>query len=369
MATVHEPAPTHDVAAIRAGDELDEPALRSWLVEHLPGLGGDMTVMQFPRGSANLTYRVSFGDRHLVVRRPPLGTVAAGAHDMAREHRVLSRLHEAYDRAPRAFLHCSDPAVIGAEFFVSEYRSGYVVWERVPSEVSTDVDATRRIGLAVIDALAELHEVDPASCGLQDLGRPDGFLERQVAGWTKRWQAVAEQSNLPDAASTKALVDEVGDRLARTMPRSQTAGIVHNDFKIDNCQFAAGDPDRVASVFDWDMATLGDTLADFGTLLNYWPDHTLPAGDVGAFVAASATRELDLPSRGEVIERYAGTSSYDLSDIGWYEAFGCWRTVVILQQLYARHVRGESPDPRMAQRGKMVRPLARRALALLGGAV
>lgn len=368
MATVHDPVPTHDVAAIRPGDEIDEPALRSWLVERLPGLEGDMVVLQFPRGSANLTYRVSFGDRHLVVRRPPLGTVAAGAHDMGREHRVLSRLHVAYDRAPQALLHCSDPAVIGAEFLVSEYRSGYVVWERVPTEVSGDADATRRVGLAVIDALAELHEVDPKRCELEDLGRPEGFLERQLAGWTRRWRSVADQSDLPDAPSTKALVDEVGERLVRTMPRSQTAGIVHNDFKIDNCQFSAGDPDRVTSVFDWDMATLGDTLADFGTLLNYWPDHTLPEGDVGAFVAASATRQLDLPGRRDVIDRYARSSSYDLADIGWYEAFGCWRTVVILQQLYARHVRGETPDPRMAQRGEMVAPLARRALALLGGA-
>ncbi|GAA4259759.1 phosphotransferase family protein [Dietzia aurantiaca] len=354
-----------DVAPVRPGEEIDEQSLREFLLAQFPGLDGEISVLQFPRGSANLTYRVTLGDRQFVVRRPPMGQVAAGAHDMAREHRVLSRLYTEYDRAPRSFVHCSDPSVIGAEFFVSEYRVGHVVWDRVPAEVSTAPDATGRVGFAVVDALADLHEVDPVACGLGDLGRPDGFLERQVAGWARRWAAVADQSALPGAAAIRALVDELGAELARTRPAGQRAGIVHNDFKIDNCQFAAGDPDRVYSVFDWDMATLGDTLADFGTLLSYWPDRTLADGDDRAFVAASATRELDLPPRSEVIERYARSSTADLTDIAWYEAFGCWRTVVILQQLYARYVRGETADERMAQRGLMVEPLARRGLATL----
>ncbi len=358
-----------DVAPVREGEDLDWAALETYLRAQMPDVDGPFSVLQFPRGSANLTYRVTFGDRHLVVRRPPLGQVAAAAHDMSREHRVLSRLYAVYPRAPRAFLHCADAGIIGAEFFVSEYRRGHVVWDHVPAAVSTDADASVRVGLAVIDALADLHDVDPASCDLQDLGRPDGFLRRQVDGWTRRWDAVSDQSLLDDAAQTRAMVDEVAARLARELPRTQRAGIVHNDFKIDNCQFVDGNPDLVAAVFDWDMATLGDSLADFGTLLNYWPDHTLAADDPGAFVAASATRALDLPDRRTVVERYAATSSLDLADIAWYEAFGCWRTVVILQQLYARAVRGESADPRMLQRGEMVAPLARRALALLGGTV
>lgn len=354
-----------DVAEVREGENLDWSALEAYLRTKMHELDGPFSVLQFPRGSANLTYRVTFGDDHLVVRRPPLGRVAAGGHDMSREHRVLSRLYRSYDRAPRAFLHCADTGVIGSEFFVSEYRRGHVVWDHVPREVSTASDASVRVGLAVIDALADLHDVAPEACELQNLGRPDGFLQRQVEGWTRRWAAVSDQSRLPDAAQTKALVDEVATRLARTLPKTQRAGVVHNDFKIDNCQFVAGDPDRVAAVFDWDMATLGDSLADFGTLLNYWPDHTLGSDDVGAFVAASATRQLDLPDRRTVIERYAQRSSLDLRHISWYEAFGCWRTVVILQQLYARAVRGESSDARMLQRGEMVAPLARRALALL----
>ncbi|WP_235736673.1 phosphotransferase family protein [Nocardioides alcanivorans] len=313
-------------------------------------------MLQFPRGSANLTYRVQFGDTHLVVRRPPFGVVAAGSHDMGREYRVLSRLHRVYDRAPRALLHCTDVEVIGAEFFVSEYREGVVVWDHVPAAISTDVEASRRVGLAVVDALADLHQADPAACDLADLGRPDGYLGRQLSGWQRRWDAVADLSELRDADTTRHDMARLGEWLLANEPRSQRAGFVHNDFKIDNCQFRPGDPDRVHSVFDWDMATTGDPLCDFGTLLNYWPDASLPQDHPERFIAASATRDLELPTRAEVVERYAAISDLDLSQIAWYEAFGCWKTAVILQQLYARHLRGEGTDPRMRQRGEMVAP-------------
>ena len=358
-----------DVAAVRPGEQLDWPSLERWLRTELPHLEGEFSVLQFPRGSANLTYRVTFDDTHLVVRRPPFGKIAKGGHDMSREHLVLSRLYKCYDRAPRAFAHCQDTDVVGAEFFVAEYRSGIVVWDRVPDDLSADTDAASRVGFAVVDALAELHNVEPQECGLGELGRPDGYLDRQLSGWARRWADVADASLLPDASATSAAMAEVTHRLVDRQPPSQSPAVVHNDYKIDNCQFRPGDPDRVYSVFDWDMATLGDPLCDFGTLLNYWPDHTLSPEDPGFFIAASATRGLRLPSRADVVERYAKASPLDLGQIGWYEAFGCWKTAVILQQLYARSVRGETSDARMRQRGEMVAPLARRALQLLGGQV
>jgi aminoglycoside phosphotransferase (APT) family kinase protein len=355
---------TTELAPVRSGEELDWDRLETYLREHLPGLEGPFSVLQFPRGSANLTYRVQIGDTHLVVRRPPFGALAPGAHDMGREYRVLSRLHTAYPRAPRALLHCADPAVIGAEFFVNEYRSGVVVWDSVPDSMAGMPDAGRRIGLAVVDALADLHEVDPAEVGLSDLGRPDGYLERQLAGWQKRWTAVEPQCGDDE---TIRVVREVATRLSARVPRSGRSGIVHNDYKVDNCQFLPGDPDRVTSVFDWDMATLGDTLVDLGTLLNYWPDTTVEPSSDAAFIVVPGMHALGLPDRNEVIERYAASSSHDLSNIAWYEAFGCWKTVVILQQLYARYVRGETTDQRMRDRGDDVAPLARRALGLLSG--
>ncbi|NHU48203.1 phosphotransferase family protein [Rhodococcus sp. A14] len=351
-----------ELAPVRAGEILDWDRLESYLREQLPDLEGDFSVLQFPRGSANLTYQVTFGDRQLVVRRPPFGTIAAGAHDMAREYKVLSQLHTEFPRAPRALLHCADESVIGAEFFVNEYREGIVVWDRVPDSMSGFDNAGERIGLAVIDALADLHEVDPGKAGLSDLGRPEGYLDRQLHGWQRRWAAVEPEVDSPETA---AVMREVAVRLVKGQPRSQRGGIVHNDYKIDNCQFRPGDPDRVTAVFDWDMATTGDTLSDLGTLLNYWPDSTLDPDSDAAFIAVPGMHGLGLPPRAAVIDRYGRSSSLDLSDIAWYEALGCWKTAVILQQLYARFVRGQTTDARMGERGALIPPLARRALGLL----
>lgn len=342
-----------EVAAVRPGEDLDWAALEDYLRAQLPHAAGEFSVLQFPNGSANLTYLLRFGQDAFVLRRPPFGTIAAGAHDMRREHTVLSRLNAAYPRAPRGLHYCADMSVIGAHFLVSEYRPGIVVWDHVPAELDHGPGSGRRIGFAVVDALADLHLVDPAACGLGDLGRPEGYLQRQVDGWRRRWDAVALDAGVPT-------LDRVGDVLARHLPESGRAAIVHNDFKVDNCQFAAGEPGVVASVFDWDMATLGDPLTDLGTLLGYWPDGDVPADGVPGI------ERLGLPSRDEVVAHYGARTGRDLDrrDVTWYEAFGCWKTAVIMQQLYVRHLRGESADDRMAARGEQVGRIAERALAL-----
>ena len=349
--SLDRPAERVEVAPVRAGQELDWVTLERYLREHLDVTDGDFEVLQFPNGSANLTYRVSLGGQVLVVRRPPFGEVAPKSHDMHREHIVLAGLNPVYPRAPRALLYCHDPAIIGAHFLVSEYRPGVVVWDRVPSSMPTSSGPA--LGLAVAEALADLHAVDPDAAGLAGLGRPDGYLERQVSGWTKRWDAVRMENagQAPDA---------VGRELARRLPESGTPAVIHNDFKLDNCQFAPDDPTTVTAVFDWDMATIGDPLTDLGTLLNYWPDDAvvsiLPGID-----------ELGLPSKEELIAAYAQRRGVDLvrKDMAWYEAFGYWKTAVILQQLYARFVRGETSDPRMATRGEHVAALSEHALHLL----
>ncbi|WP_395103817.1 phosphotransferase family protein [Actinomadura sp. SCN-SB] len=346
-----------ELATVRKGEELDFDALAAYLRSHLPDLDGEFSVLQFPNGSANLTYQVRFGDRRLVVRRPPFGTVAPGAHDMRREYRALSRLHRSYPRAPRAYLLCDDPKVIGSDFLVMEYRPGVVVWGAVPEAMRVHPDAARRIGFAVVDALADLHRVDPEECGLADLGRPAGFLERQVAGWRRRWVLVAP-------AEGGEPVETLGERLAAAIPVTGRATILHNDYKIDNCQFDPADPDRVRSVFDWDMATLGDPLVDLGTLLNYWPDPA-DADLPGALVMPDGLDAMGLPSRAEVVERYAARSGIDTRDVAWYVAYGCWKTAVILRQLYARYLRGETTDERMGARGQLIDDLTRRGHAVL----
>jgi aminoglycoside phosphotransferase (APT) family kinase protein len=345
-----------ELAPVRAGEELDWASLEAYLRAELPDLEGEFSVLQFPNGAANLTYLVRFGDTGLVVRRPPFGRLAPRSHDMHREHRVLSRLHDSYDRAPRSPLFCDDHSVIGADFLVVEYRPGVVVWGAVPPEMADHENVGRRIGQAVVDAVADLHLVDPVAAGLTDLGRPDGFLERQVSGWAQRWELVAPESG-------GELMTAVAQRLVASRPTSQRVSVLHLDPKVDNCQFDPADPDRVQSVFDWDMATLGDPLVDLGMLLGYWPDPSDTAEEHALVVPGLET--LGLPTRAEVVARYADRCTTDLEVLPWYEAFASWRTAIVLEQLHNRYVRGETKDERMATRGGLVPGLARRATTIL----
>jgi aminoglycoside phosphotransferase (APT) family kinase protein len=354
--TVPDPA---EVAPVRPGEELDWPGAAAFLRERLPGLDGELSVLQFPNGSANLTYLLRFGDLPLVLRRPPFGRIAPGAHDMAREYRVLSRLWEAFPPAPRALLLCDDETIIGARFFVMEFRPGVVIWNSIPPSMRHHPDVGLRVGFAVVRALAALHQVDYAQVGLGELGRPDGFVGRQLTGWRSRWEAVA-------SGAADAIMTEVADALARTMPSPQRAAILHNDLKLDNCQFDPADPDQVHSVFDWDMATLGDPLADFGTLLNYWPDPSDSPADRGIY--PDGQDHLGLPSQAEILAVYGAVTGLDLTGIRWYQAFASWKTAIVLQQLHDRYLRGETSDERMATRGERVAEFAARARRLLQGA-
>jgi aminoglycoside phosphotransferase (APT) family kinase protein len=332
-----------ELAPIRPGEDLDWPRLTAWLrprlAEVLPEAGGPLSVLQFPNGSANLTYLLRLGRHELVLRRPPMGELAPGAHDMKREFKVLSRLWKHFDRAPRAYAFCDDHAVLGSDFFVMERRRGEVVRTAIPEPMRHHADVGRRLGLALVDAMADLHALDPAACGLADLGRPEGFVDRQLGGWAKRW----ELSRFDDSP---AEMEAIHARLAGRVPRPARASIVHNDLKLDNCQFDPANPDRVASIFDWDMTTLGDPLIDLGTLLNYWPDPADPPH--ARRFNNTAVADLGLPPRAALIARYAERTGADVTDVRWWEAFALWKTVVVVQQLHRRWVRGESKDPRMA---------------------
>ena len=246
-------------------------------------------MLQFPNGSANLTYLVRIGDTELVVRRPPFGRLAPGAHDMRREFRAVDALSRHFDRAA-ARLRCSATTTTSSARTSSSSSTATAssCGTTCPTRWPHHDDAGRRIGFAVVDALADLHLLDPDAVGLGDLGRPDGFVERQVSGWRKRWDLV-DTGRVPQMAV-------VGDRLAATMPSVATrVSVLHNDYKIDNCQFDPADPDRVTSIFDWDMATLGEPLVDLGVLLNYWPD---PADVDGARpLHVPGLERMGLPSR------------------------------------------------------------------------
>ncbi len=339
----------NEVAPVRAGEELDWAKLEAWLRAEIADLPGTpMQVQQFPRGAANLTYRLAFGPRQLVLRRPPFGKIAPGAHDMAREYAILSKLWQAWDRAPRAYAQCEDAVVIGAPFVVTDYRGGgLVIFDGAPASMADLPELGMRLAMAMADALADLHKVDYAAVGLADLGKPEGFVERQVAGWRDRWARVASPECGPGYEAMGAL-------LAREMPQSGPPAIVHNDYKLDNCQFLPGDPDRVVSVFDWDMATLGDPLVDVGICLSYWP-HMRRADSLG------------LPEGRVFAQLYAQRMGIDPDALRWYEAFANWRTGVAVQQLYNRFAKGDSADARLANVGKSVVTFLERARAVMAG--
>jgi len=342
-----------DLIPVRTGEQMDWSRLLSYLKGHIDGLGDHYEVEQFGGGHANLTYRFVSGEVELVVRRPPLGPVAKGAHDMGREFKVLSRLYRGYPQAPKAYHFCDDPSVIGAPFFIAERRHGIVVRREWPQVLHEQPQLERRVSFALIDALADLHALDPDELGLGDLGRPTGFVERQLKGWAARWHA-AKDNEIPE-------FDEVHKNLTQKMPASTVISVLHNDYKLDNCQFQPHNPDQVYSVFDWDMATLGDPLVDLGTLLNYWPAE----GGIYSWDRCPPFLREPYPPRAELVERYAQRTGFDVERINWYEAFARWKTAVVVQQIYIRFLRGQTDDQRFANYGQFAQPLIESAGQLL----
>lgn len=333
-----------DVIEVRPEEAFDESALAAYLRGRLPGSESPLTVRQFGGGRANLTYLLQYGpDVEYVLRRPPLGKVAPGSHDMAREYRVLSRLWKGFPLAPRAFLFSDDPSIIGAPFFVMERREGVVVREAVPAVFGGGADETanRALSCVVVDTLAEFHSVDPESCDLADLGRPDGFLERQVGGWWKRWEAAKHDDN--------PLADEVGRWLSANMPASPPPTLLHNDWRLDNMAVATDDPSRAVAVYDWDMATRGDPFCDLGTLLASWHDPDELDPRTYSLMPVTAPGWI---SRREAIDRYRSMSGRDVAQMDWYVVFGTWKLAVVLEQIYIRYVRGQTSDARFASMGE-----------------
>ncbi len=376
----HESGPPEDLepelAPVRPGEDLDWDGLEGYVRAEFARMDppilfdpAPMEVAQFPNGAANLTYLLRFTrsssadptGTELVVRRPPFGRVAPGAHDMKREYRVLSQLWKHLSTAPRAYLLCEDHEVIGSDFVVMERRTGVVVRSTIPAVMRVHSDVGRRMGFALVDAMADLHLVDPVAAGLRELGKPAGFTERQVTGWRTRWDLVRpEHGPDPEAVS---LMDEISHRLLASLPTPSRPSLVHNDLKLDNCQFHLDDPDRVRSIFDWDMTTLGEPLVDLGTLLNYWPDPS--DGPDARRVSHEGMAEMGLPTRAEVVQRYHQRTGTDVSAASWYEAFAQWKTAVVIQQLHDRWRRGESTDPRMEFIADRLPLLARSADHLL----
>jgi aminoglycoside phosphotransferase (APT) family kinase protein len=289
------------------------------------------------------------------MRRPPFGPVAPKAHDMAREFRILRSLHPVFPLAPRPYLLCEDAEVVGSVFYLMERRRGLVVRSDEPPELDDKPGERRRASAALVDALAGLHAVDVRAHGLDSLGKPAGFVGRQVRGWAERWR----RSQTDELAEMDALAAWLSERLP---PEPSRPALVHGDYKLDNVMLDAGDVGRVVGVFDWEMSAVGDPLVDLGILLGYWV-HTAAAGARRDTVSAVTNRE-GWYTREELLGRYGARTGRDLSNVGFYEVFAVFKLAVVLQQIFFRYRRGQTDDPRFAALGERVSWLARVATEL-----
>ena len=351
-----------DTIDVRPDERFDEAKLADYLHGKLPGSEQPLSLRQFGGGAANLTYLLDYGSHEYVLRRPPLGPVAKSAHDMGREYRVLSVLHNSFSLAPRAFLYCKDTDLIGADFFVMERHRGMVVRRSIPSSYADFPDAPQRMSGALIDALADFHAVDYTEIGLEQLGRPDGFVDRQIEGWYRRWQAAKHD----DQPQVEMQMETMYRWLKENQPKTQAASLVHNDYKLDNVMLAADDPGKLVAIFDWDMCTLGDPLSDLGALLCYWSEPSDPAYyKEASMMPVDDARFL---TRAQLVERYATRSGRDVSNIHFYHALGLYRLVVIIQQIYIRYARGQTQDQRFAGFGERVPKLLQAAHEVATGA-
>ncbi len=337
-----------DARPVRDGEELPVDALSAWMREALPALGPVREVSQFPGGFSNLTYLLSCAHGEAVLRRPPHGVVPGGrAHDMPREAAILSVCELRGIPAPRALAVCEDAAVIGAPFYVMERVRGLILRGASAPSVLTP-ELLGRLSTAFVDTLVAIHGATPSDPVIGGLGRPMGYVGRQVAGWTERWQ----RARTDDVPAMEALAAWLAER----QPGESGACLVHNDYKHDNLVLDPADPARILAVLDWEMATLGDPLLDVGTSLAYWVE----AGDDPAFQALGlgVTALPGNPTRAELWARYLERSGRAMRPMAWYHAFGLFKVAVIAQQILARYRKGLTTDERFARLGDAVRLLA-----------
>lgn len=340
---------------IREGEEFDKKAVERYLREKIEGLPeGELEVRQFPSGASNLTYLLKIGDWEGVLRRPPLGPVPPKAHDMGRESHLLMRLNPSFPLAPKPYFFCDDESVIGAPFYVMERRRGVVIDDSFPEDVEPTPELCRGISEMVVRTLVELHGVDLQKSGLADIGKPEGFLERQTKGWIGRYDR-AKTEEIPE-------VEPLTRWLAENVPESPPPTIIHNDYKLNNLVLDPDDPIEVRAVLDWEMATVGDPLFDLAVSLSYWVQEDDPPELKE--VLPTVTDTPGFLSRKQFMDLYARESGRDLSDMHWYVTFGYFKLAVILQQIYARWYRGQTKDERFATFDRRVKNLILHARAL-----
>ena len=339
-------------ANLRPGEELDLVRLELFLRSQFPDTAGALEIAQFPSGHSNLTYLLRLGNREMVLRRPPFGTKVKSAHDMNREYRVLAKLHAVYPAAPEVLLYCDDLSVLGSPFYVMKPIRGIILRRVLPPGLNFTADVARQLSESFVDNLARLHGLDYSAIGLADLGKPQGYLERQVRGWIERYHG-SKTHELPE-------VEPISSWLIENLPAAGEAALIHNDYKFDNVVLDPTDITKIVGVLDWEMCTIGDPLSDLGTALAYW---------VGPEDAEELQKIRWGPTncpgsltRAQLVERYARSTGREVSNMLYYVAFARFKIAVIVQQIYYRYHHGLTKDQRFAALLEVAQILLRAAL-------
>ncbi len=346
-------------SAIREGEELDLDALKQHLEPVLGNRVGDIEVQQFPGGHSNLTYLLSSGDEDWVLRRPPFGSKVKSAHDMSREYRILSALKTVYPYGPVPIHFCDDPSVIGCDFYLMNYIKGLVIRRDYPKDLLPPNQIRQQL-FNFFDVLGELHSVDLQQAGLDTFGRPQGYVKRQVEGWSRRWADAVT----PDTVNCDNTIKWLTDNMPA---ESGKASVIHNDYKMDNVIFDADDPLNVIGVLDWEMSTVGDPLMDLGCTLGYWVQIDDPD-----FFRESRTMPSDIegaPTRVEIIERFQQQTGLSVENFPFYFCFGMFRLCVIGQQIYYRYYHGLTRDERFSGFLKKAHVLQRMCEKIIRGEI
>ncbi len=335
--------------AARSGEELDLAKLEPFLRSSFPTEPGALAVEQFPSGHSNLTYLLRIGEREIVLRRPPYGSKVKTAHDMGREYRVLSKLHSVYPLAPKVLLYCDDDSILGAPFYLMERIQGIIIRRDPPAGLLFSAETARLLSESFVDNLSRLHGLDYNAVGLDTLGKPQGYLARQVTGWIDRYYG-SQTHDLPEIARIAAWLKD-------RMPTTSEAALIHNDYKYDNVVLDPGDLTRIIGVLDWEMSTIGDPLTDLGTTLAYWVDPQDP--DELQKIRWGPSTYAGSLTRAQLVERYARATGRDVSTMPFYLAFARFKIAVIVQQIYCRYHQGLTKDPRFASMPEVVKTLLR----------
>lgn len=326
------------------GEELNENTLKNFMLEHrlIEEAESDLAVRQFSGGFSNLTYLLNIENKEYVLRRPPFGAIKRG-HDMGREYKVLSNLSKVFERSPKAFVYTENPNIIGSSFYIMEKVNGIILTAKEAQKRNLQPKDFEKICSSWLDTFVELHNVDYKAAGLEDLGRPEGYVERQVRNWGKQYLKAATE-DIPAAEKVMKWMDE-------NQPTEYNFSLIHNDYKYDNVVFEDESWGNVNAVLDWEMCTLGDPLMDLGTSIGYWVTHEDP--DIMKQGLSSPTTMSGNPSRHELVEMYEQKSGRAVNHLVFYYVYGVFKLAVIVQQIYYRFKHGYTKDKRFAHLNKV----------------